>query len=165
MLTKLGGEAVRAGAGGSTGYTYINLDNPATGRGVIQAIGLYISSNVTGLKVGTFYGSSTSYTNRNAITLGNVSSGYQVIQIPDMAFESGDYIGLYFATGAVTYASASNGGVYYVLGDKFGAGTQTYTLLSGYMFSAWGLAIAQPRFLKERQRRRVDLTGLSHGSR
>jgi hypothetical protein len=54
-----------------TNYTIIDASNPCNGNGTIDTVELYFAYNATGVKVGIFYGSGTSYTCRSSVNIGD----------------------------------------------------------------------------------------------
>ena len=125
------------------GYTYIEITNPANATGILTSIEIWANIDLTGCKVGTFSGTGTSYTPRDVVTIGNVTSGSKQTFTEDsesapiaIDVETGDFIGIYWATGGKVDGKA---GVnhYYKSGDQFAAGEQTYTA-ENYILSIYG---------------------------
>ena len=128
----IGPAAIARVAGqGNTGLTFIDLENPADGTGKITTFYLYVDKNATGVKVGTFYsGGGLNYTNRDGETIGAVTAGsQQSFSGLDCSVTTGDFAGIYFATGILEQDNSGGSGLYYDDGDQFGTGIQTYTLL------------------------------------
>jgi hypothetical protein len=110
----------------TTNYTIIDLANPCNDNGTIDSIEVYCHTNATGVKVGLFYGSGTSYTCRSYINIGNVTAGSKVTTACSLTAQSGDYIGFYTSSGNL-YAALSGGtGSMWKSADQFGQGEQTY---------------------------------------
>lgn len=121
-------------------FTYIDLTNPANDTGTLTSVELWCSANATGMKVGTFSGSGTDYDDRDYESIGNVTAGSkQTFSGLSCTVNSGDFIGIYFASGGIERSGSGGSGVYYVAGDKFGSGSATYALLSGDMISVYGI--------------------------
>jgi hypothetical protein len=121
-------------------YTEIVIDNPANATGKITSVEIWFNTNATGVKVGTFYGSGLSYTNRSYATLGNVTSGSkQTFTGLSIDVTTGDFIGFYAATGYLEASGSGYSGVWYVSGDKFGGGAITYTLSANQTLSLYGI--------------------------
>ena len=94
---------------------------------------------MTGTKVGTFYGSGTRYTSRDYEVIGSVASGSkQTFSGLSIDVTSGDYLGMFYATGRMEQDTSGFAGLYYKTGDYFGGGEQTYTLQSGDAISLYG---------------------------
>ena len=123
-------------------YTRIDLANPANATGKITLIELWygpLGNNATGVKVGTFSGSGTSYTPRDFETIGAVIKGSkQTFSGLDCDITSGDFIGLYGTDGSNEGDLSGGTGYMYKAGDQFGAGTQTYTDAGTLTFSVYG---------------------------
>jgi len=140
----IGSEAInRATAPSGTGVTMIFKTNPADYSGKLTSFELWFDStygNATGVKVGTFSGSGTSYTPRDVVSIGNVTAGSkQTFTGKSCNVVVGDFIGIYYAAGDIEFTLDAGGdGNYYKVGDQFGAGTQTYTAFGGTGFT--GLA-------------------------
>lgn len=111
----------------SSGYTLIDLTNPANESGALDIIEIWTATNGTGVKVGTFYGSGTSYTNRDYETLGSVASGSKhTFTGLSCSVQTGDFLGVYLGSGTAESSNSGGSGFYYKSGDQFGAGSQTY---------------------------------------
>jgi len=129
----------RASAQITDAFTYIDLNNPANADGILDVFKVWFNVNATGVKVGTFFGSGSSYTSRGVATLGSVISGSEQIftglTIPVVA---GDFLGIYWATGDLELDTTGGAGFYFKAGDQFGAGAQTYTLSASAILSLFG---------------------------
>ena len=124
----------------SFGKTLIDLANPANATGVLTSIDLWFySQSATGVKVGTFFGTGTSYTNRDTVALGTVTSGSkQTFSELNCAVEIGDFIGIFFTDGYIEGATSGGSSVYYNNADQFGTGQQTYAPLTDAVMSIYG---------------------------
>jgi len=123
-------------------YTELDTTNPANGNGTITYIELWFVTNATGVKVGTFYGSGTSWTSRGYASLGDVAAGSKkTFSGLSIAVQTGDIIGVYYATGQIELGLTGGSGVLWKAGDQFGAGAQTYTATADYIMSAYGLDV------------------------
>ena len=124
-------------------FTMIDTANPANVDGEITSVELWFNTSATGVKVGTFeYISGTSFDLRDSETLGAVTAGSkQTFSGLNIACVSGDYIGIYFATGLIDWSASGGSGVYYLAGDQFGAGSQSYTISADTAFSIYGIGI------------------------
>ena len=69
------GATDRATATGLAGYTRICMDNPANDTGTLVSCELWMTSNGSNVKFGTFYGSGTDYTSRDYETIGTAIRG------------------------------------------------------------------------------------------
>lgn len=129
MAIDIGVAAIDRIATAGTGTTYINKDNPANETGILTSIELYFKTTGSGVKVGTFSGSSTSWTNRDYETIGAVTAGSkQTFTGLSCDVTANDLLGLVNTGGGCAYDTKGSGGYLYKLGDQMGAGTQTYIL-------------------------------------
>ena len=118
------------------GTTVIDLANPANRTGLLASIEIWAQANMSGIKVATFYGSGTSYTPRDVVSLADVTAGSKVTRTVDassdpiaLSVEAGDYLGIYYSGGVIEMGPIVGSDLYYKDGDQTGAGQQTYTLL------------------------------------
>ena len=117
--------------------TYIDVNNAADGNGKITTIEIWAYYDMTGVKVGLFSGSGTSYTNRNVASLGSITKGAKRTFSVDLDVVAGDFLGIYVTEGYIERTSSGEG--YYVKsGDQFGTGSQTYALFSDRTISLGG---------------------------
>jgi len=109
-------------------YTFITTGNPANQTGSLDTFEIWLNlKNGAGVKIGTFYGSGTSWTSRDYETIGSVTAGSkQTFSGLDCDVKTDDVLGAIFTSGKY---EANDGGsnLYFVSGDKFGGGTTTYT--------------------------------------
>jgi hypothetical protein len=129
-------------AGGN--YTYVDKNNPANDTGKIAAAEFWFNTSATGVKVGTFYGATSSITNRDGETVGSVSSGSkQTFSGLDIDVTAGDFFGVYAATGYIELdTSGGTNGWYSSGGDWFGT-THTYeSYVAAFMVSIYGTSAA-----------------------
>ena len=139
MVIDIGAAAEDRVSGHGSGDTVIAMDNPANASGSITQVEIWASANLTGCKVGTFYGAGESYTCRDFATIGNVTSGSkQTFSGLSIDVESGDFIGTYYATGIIEAVLIGFSGVYTKVGDQTEAGTQTYSSAAGRAISLYG---------------------------
>ena len=116
---------------GSAGYTYLSADNPANDSGTLDTVEIWYASDANAVKVGTFYGSSTDWTNRDYASIGNVTSGSkQTFSGLSIDVEAGDLIGV-APSSQIEIDDSGYAGVYRDIGDNFGAGVKTYDLRAG----------------------------------
>jgi hypothetical protein len=113
-------------------YTTICKDNPANNTGTLDSFETYATININGFKIGTFYGTGTSIQVRDYESIGYVASGSkQTFTGKNCDVTSGDILGFYFSSGMLSETLSGNGR-YYVSGDKFGGGSNTYLEASYY---------------------------------
>lgn len=124
-------------AAGIGSCTLLAKDGVAT-AGTLDTVELWFVGDVTGVKVGTFYGSGTSWTIRDYATIGNVTGGSkQTFSGLGITAEAGDIIGVYFTGNSIEVDVSGFNGLLDVVGDKFSAGATTYSNDAG-----WGASIA-----------------------
>jgi len=120
------------------GSTNILVTNPANDSGTLTSFEVWAQSNLASFKMGTFSGSGTSYDDRDYESIGAVTAGSkQTFTGLNCDVVTGDFIGAHWTTGNMEAATSGGGGMYYVLGDKFGGGSATYALGSGYELSLY----------------------------
>jgi len=109
--------------------TWIDNTNPANDTGSLDTFQVYFSVDARAMKIGTFSGSSLSYTSRDFETLGDILDGaLREFTGLDCDVESGDFIGGYWTAGRLEMTSYNvSGDCFSKSGDQFGAGAQTYT--------------------------------------
>ena len=132
------GATDRASSTSSTN-TYLAVGNPANADGKLTSFEIWAKSNLSGVKMGTFYGSGTSWTRRDYESIGNVTAGSkQTFTGKDCDVSVNDLLGLFFSGGSIEYTLGPLGeGLYYKYLDQFGAGTQTYALTADESFSIY----------------------------
>jgi len=113
--------------------TYTDTNNPANATGTLTSAEFWFYTTATGVKVGTFYGSSTSYTYRAGATIGSVTKGSkQTFTGLSFAVTIGDFIGFFSEAGALDGSLSGGGTAYYLSNDHCVAeGAQTYAIYSG----------------------------------
>lgn len=126
-------------------YTIIDKTNPANDTGTITSFELWYNTNATGVKIGTFSGSGTSYTNRDYETIGSVTSGSkQTFSGLNCDVVTGDVIGIHQTGGNIENDTSGGSGLYLKDGDQFGAGTQTFGYWVDYPLSIYGIGATPP---------------------
>lgn len=123
--------------------TYLILDNPSTGAGTLTTVYVWASNDITGFKVGTFYGSGSLWSCRDAATIGNVTGGAKQTFTVSLSVESGDVLGFYhtLASGrGVEFDTSGYGGVKLASADTVNAGDGVKGYLSVGM-TAWTASV------------------------
>ena len=119
-------------SGSGSPYTCVDAANPANGTGSLDVFEAWALINITGFNIGTFSGSGSTYNDRDYEIIGNVTAGSkQTFTGKTCDVVTGDYIGDYVDGGALERFDSGAVNFFYVLGNKFGAGDVTYTLLAG----------------------------------
>ena len=123
----VGPGAVNASSAFNAGYTDIDKGNPANATGLLNSFEIWHYQDGTGVKMGTFGGSGTSYSLNDFETLGNVTSGSkQTFTGLICSVTLGDFIGWYAATGSIETGTELTTPLYEYAGDTFHAGSHTY---------------------------------------
>ena len=108
------------------GYTQLDATNPANATGILTSFELYYKTNATGVIVGTFSGSDTTWNDRDYESIGNVTSGSkQTFTGKNCDVVINDVLGFYDTSGA-WYCASSGGARKYYAGNAFGQGDLTY---------------------------------------
>ena len=130
--------------------THIDLANPANATGTIDTFEVWAAVTMTGTnKVGTFYGSGTSYTNRDGETIGTVTAGAKrTFSGLSIDVTTGDFAGIYHSIGQIERDASGGAGFYYKNGDQFGTGTQTYALVTTQVLSIYGTGSTAATYTK-----------------
>jgi hypothetical protein len=124
------GATDRASAYGNYTRTTLDKGNPANDTGTLDTFEIFANVNCTGVKIGTFSGSGTSWNDRDYESIGNVTAGSkQTFTGKNCDVSANDLLGIFFAgDGAKLEFDLSGGsGVFYANGDLFGSGAQTYS--------------------------------------
>jgi hypothetical protein len=141
----VGSSAIYRGSSQSANRTMLDKHNPADGTGTLDTFEVYAVSgyNVTGLKVGTFYGSGTSWTYRDHELIGNVTAGSkQTFTGKNCDVSSGDYLAWIISGGYIEQSvnsPATEIAVYKLSYDGFSAGTHTLNDNTSNYKLAWSV--------------------------
>lgn len=140
MAITIGSAATsRASSSSITTYTRIWRNGPCSGNGTIGKIEIYTgSSAVTGLKIGTFYGSSTTYTNRDYESLGSVDANTKkTFTGLSIDAQTNDVLGIIATAGSILYNTAGSvtPGLAFKSGDQFGTGEQSSYTTDGNVYA------------------------------
>ena len=113
----IGSAAIDRVTSDSQNYVLVDQNTVATGTGVITSIEIYAATAMTGVEVATFYVvSGNNLSTRDNITLGSVAAEYNIFAV-NLDVTSGDYIGIYYATGTID-RTTSGTGYWYVANDN-----------------------------------------------
>lgn len=139
----VGNPAIDQDAFLASGATYLLLGNPANRSGKITSVEMYFTGNVTGVLVGMFYGSSSTYTCRDYASIGAVSGGSKQTASVEIDVVTGDLIGIYFeGAGSIEAKAYGTGARYYLKsGNQMEAGAVLYTGSSD-LISLYGIGYA-----------------------
>ncbi|GAI93142.1 unnamed protein product, partial [marine sediment metagenome] len=108
--------------------TLVNGGVTASIRGHVRSIDIFPNSNLSGCKVGIFYKykEGWNFKVRSSVGLGNVSAGFSTISGLSLAVEVGDYIGMYYASGAMERSISGEEGLHFEPGDYCDVGDTVY---------------------------------------
>ncbi len=129
--------------------TLIDLANPATLTGTLISVEIWAHSNLTGLRVGTFYlVSGTTYKCRDSETIGAVTAGSKQTFSVSINIEAGDFIGCYFDTGQIDWSASGGSGYMYIAGEYIDPEDQAvYTLAANQAISLYGTGLEAMRYI------------------
>jgi len=136
----IGSAAIDRASTATLTFTLIDLANPANFWGKITSIEVWAASNMTALRVGTFYlVSGTTYKCRASATIGDVTAGSKQTFPVSIAVHDGDFIGCYFAAGTIERDTTGGSGIMYFSGESIDAGDEeSYTSLAEHAISLYG---------------------------
>ena len=141
MAVDIGAEATERGALSSADKTLINKEHPATVAGEITSIDIWAQSDITGLRVGTFYltnGNTLKCRDSEAIA-GTIAEGSKVNKEVTIAVEIGDYIGCFYTGGEIFRDSAGYAGLWDSAGEHIDPDDEDdYSFASGDCISLGG---------------------------
>lgn len=141
MAVDIGAEAIDRATYLSSGMTLVNKTHPATISGSITSIDVWANSDITGLRVGTFYttnGNTLKCRDSEAIA-GTIVAGSKVTKAVSIAVEIGDYIGLFFTIGRVESDTSGYAGRWWISGEYIDPGDEAvYALAANQGFSLGG---------------------------
>jgi len=126
------GATDRASTHAST-YTVIDMANRANGTGTLDTVEIWAATDLTGVKVGTFYRTTgNTFQCRSSALIGNVTSGSkQTFNSLSISVTEGDFLGIYWATGTLERSTNALQGIMYVKGEYADASDSALYALSG----------------------------------
>lgn len=127
VILDVGSAAIDRASTGNEIIGRIDLANAADYTGFITSVQIWAASNITGMRVGTFYlVSGTTYTCRDSVTIGAVTAGsLQTFGGLNLSVVVGDLIGCYFATGSIELSTSGGSGIKAVAGEFIDPGDST----------------------------------------
>lgn len=127
----------------TSGYTYINLDNPANATGKIDVVEIYCIVALQNCKVATFFVvSGDNLSTRDIHTIGAVPAGSkQTFSGLDIDVQAGDYIGIFYTAGNIRKDNEGFLGVMEKFGDQIPCINQLFYLNAGNTLSLYGTGI------------------------
>jgi hypothetical protein len=143
----MGDPAIDRVASSSFGYTRLNLNNPATAAGKLETIRIFAATDMTGVRLGTFFlTGGTTYQCRSAVAIGNISAGSEVYcNSLGLDVQVGDVIGIYYTAGSIDRSTEAGAtGMGSVSGNKVTAGVSaSYTITASLAISLRGTSQAK----------------------
>ncbi len=141
MAVDIGAEAINRGNSYPALNTIINRATPATSNGTITSIDAWTSTDITDLRVGTFYvlsGNTLKCRDSESIP-GAVPAGSKVNKAVSIVVQIGDYIGAWTSSGKIESDTAGFMDMWTLGGAHLNPGSEAaYTLRVGWAISLGG---------------------------
>ena len=121
--------------------TLIDKNNPANASGTLHSVKIWAYTNITGLRVGTFYTTNGDTLKcRDSELIGDVEAGAErTFTELSITVVEGDYIGCYFTGGDIEGDLSGFSGVWTMFGEYIDPGDEwTYTLGAECAISLYG---------------------------
>ena len=142
----VGRPAIDRTSSGWTDYTIVNQGLVANDSGIIDTVGIYSFSNLTGCKVIIFQQiDATHLTARSFASLADVVSGAERIITVDkngnplsLNIVAGDLIGIYTTTGIVRRATSGFDNILYIVGDQSACSNKAFSTYADDCISIYG---------------------------
>lgn len=147
MAIDIGEAAIDRAGGASYNTTWINKGNPANDTGTIDSIEIYALNNLSGCKIGIFYTTNGNTLKcRSVVTLGAITAGSKQTFTTDsesnaisLTVVTGDYIGIYFASGDIESAYVGGDNLWYQTADHCVVDDSVaYSVHTGHLISLYG---------------------------
>ena len=123
----------------SGGATQVNIGNPANASGKITSIEIWASTNLTDVKVATFFvESGNNLSTRDSEVIGAVTAGAKRTFEVDLDVQEGDYLGMYHVTGAIEEDFSGGEGLWNKVSDEIPCENVLFSLAAGYVISLYG---------------------------
>lgn len=124
------------------GRTYIDRINPANLTGKIRSVEIFVEIAMTLVEVATFYrpdpsGFPLNFSTRDTHTVGSLAIGYHQIDV-DLDVTAGDSIGIYYATGQLSYSTETSVGEVYKTGDFIPCTDELFIVTADRTISLYG---------------------------
>ena len=143
----IGSEASdRTNSWGTTVVTVINKNTPATGTGKITTVEIWAATEMAGCEVATFFvvsGNNLSTRDYETVNNGNgagvVLAGSKQTFVVDLDVVEGDYLGIYYSSGALDCVLSGAGGWYVTPNaDHIPCTNQAFTAIASRDYSLGG---------------------------
>lgn len=144
-LIDIGSPATARPTNITSGYTYINKENPANDTGRINVIEIYCIVALVNCEVATFYIVSGDYlSTRDTHTIGAVTAGSkQTFSGLDIDVEIDDYIGIHYTGGNIRRDDTGYLGILKKFGDYIPCTNELFFLDEGDTLSLYGTGITE----------------------
>lgn len=141
MAVDIGVEAIDRDTYRGSEWTWINKEVAASIAGTITSIEIWADTNITGLRVGTFYttNGNTLKCRASEAIAGTITAGSKVTKVVSIAVQVGDYIGCYFASGRIEQDNIGVAGLWGKSGEYIDPTDEaTYEFLTNLAISLGG---------------------------
>lgn len=101
-------------------YTTMGLTNPANATGIITSVEIWVNNDVSNCEIATFYlVSGTNYSTRDTHFIGSIASGSKHTSSGlSLEVQSGDYLGIYYTSGALERSGTGGSGIRFATSDQ-----------------------------------------------
>jgi hypothetical protein len=135
----IGNAATDRSQAAPSGYTFVDMINPADGTGTIDTWEMWFATNGSDVEVATFYEFATyGWATNDYETIGSVTAGSkQTFNGLDTDVETGEYAGIYFSAGTLE-RDLSGTGYSYASGDWIPNNSKYFSPQSDRTISLYG---------------------------
>ena len=132
-----------------SGKTYVNKENPANVTGKINSIQIWTNLSLVNVKVATFFVvAGNNLTARDSVTLATVTGKPETITTDSggdpiaLTVHSGDYIGIYYTSGAIERDEVGYGGMWFTSDDQTSCVDKVFGLIAGDAISLYATGVS-----------------------
>ena len=120
--------------------TTVSKDNPANASGTLHTVEIYAYSNITGLRVGTFYiTNGNTLKCRDSVLIGDVEAGFHTFTDLSITVVEGDYIGCFYTDGLIEEDDFGFSGLWTIYAERIDPGDEaTYSFYDYRAISLYG---------------------------
>ena len=124
--------------------TAVNKGNPANATGIITTVEVWAYADMTNCEVATFYEETTNkLTTRDYEAIGTVTSGSKQTFTVSLNVQTGDYLGIFYQSGAIERDTSGGDGVWYDSADKIPCTNYEFSLGTVWVGSLYGYSAAE----------------------
>ncbi|GAH99204.1 unnamed protein product, partial [marine sediment metagenome] len=139
----VGAPAIDRALATDSGWTLISTENPVNQDGLLEKVAIYAPSAQTGCRVALFYKTNANtFTTGSWAEIGSVPAGYSEHTV-NLNARTGDYIGIYFATGQLDVENTGEGR-WYLSGLKIPCTNLAFTFQATRTQSLFGWTEVPP---------------------